>query len=66
MKHEITEHQRHQLDHAQFICSLLQRDKHASTLSLTILYNKIDALPDIKTTTSKNGSHQQDNTGKLK
>jgi len=35
MKQEVMGWQRHQLDHMQIICTLLQVDKHASMLSLT-------------------------------
>jgi len=38
----------HQLDYMQIICTLLQRDNHASTLSLT--FHRPHALPDAQPT----------------
>jgi len=41
----------HQLDHIQIICTLLQTDNYASTLSFS--FYRSDALPDAKATASK-------------
>ena len=38
LKQEMIELQWHQLDHMQTICTLLQRDNRASTLSLSLLF----------------------------
>jgi len=53
MKQEMIGWQWHdQLDHTQVICTLLQRDNHASTTSLT--FYRTDALPDGDTQPSSN------------
>jgi len=44
MKQETIGWQWHHLDHMQIICTLLQADNHASTLS--VIFYKPDALPD--------------------
>jgi len=59
MKHEMTGWQQHQLDHMQFICTLLQADNHASTSSL-----RPDALPDAEPTVSKHWRQEKDEIGK--
>jgi len=41
----------HQLDHMQVICTSLQTDNHASTLSL--IFNRPDGLPDAQPAVSK-------------
>jgi len=41
MKQEMTGWQRHQLDHMQIICTLLQTDNHISTSSLNFFTGKI-------------------------
>jgi len=43
MKQEMMRWQQHQLDHMQVMCTLLQRDNHASTPSLN--FYMTDALP---------------------
>jgi len=45
----------HQLDHMQTICTSLQTDNHASTLSL--IFYRPDALPDTQPTVSKYWRH---------
>jgi len=57
MKQEMTGWQWHQLDHMQIICTLLQRDNHASTSSL-IFYSP-GAVPDAHPTVSLLAMHNQ-------
>jgi len=47
----------HQLDHMQTICTSLQTDNHASTLSL--IFYRPDALPDTQPTVSKYWRHSK-------
>ena len=47
--------QRHQLDHMQTICTLLQRDNHTSTVLLN--FYRLDALSDAQPTVSKHWRH---------
>jgi len=51
MKQEMMGWQWHQLDHIQIICTLLQTDYHASTLSLSFF--RPNALPDAQPRVSK-------------
>jgi len=51
LEQEMMGWQRHQLDHMQIICTLLQRDNHANTSPLS--FYRPDALPAAKPTASK-------------
>jgi len=50
----------HQLDHMQIICTLLQTDNHAKTLSP--IFYKPDTLPDARPTVSKKWRFKPKNT----
>jgi len=51
MKQEMMGWQWNQLDHVKIICTLIQTDKHASTLPLG--FYRPDTLPDAQPTASK-------------